>query len=595
MIKDIKQDCNELKSFIQEIKTYDYYKQELINNLKLLDRQYQRGDFNYRTYMNLKNELLLNKSKSECMEYYNSYIDTLLKKADSLNTKLLSLVYNDNSYRNLKINKKILLKKAYKVKKLPGVDSVNIYRVKEELPGLPGQFLKKAPEKKEQAFKPVALEKPEHELALIKIADRYSLEIPRPEPAEKLPVPPPRKLGFLRNLAYAFQSKEKPILDKISSEDQVKVGGVLSKDFLKYLLGKKKPDKEFISDKTSVMPSIFTYKQQEVGNIMEEDVKAVLDPYLLEKEVKEIKELISMKKTKIYEPSSLGYLANITVRKISIYFIEKFPNVFKKLYLALRYANFKILSNTYINIMFLLTIFSFIVTIPVFALFFAIQGNATPLIILKSLLFSMLLSVMLFAGLFYYPFMEIKNRRRSINTNLPFAIDHMSSVIASGVPPTTMFKLLSASKEYGQISVEMEKISNYIEVFGYDALTAIRAISVTTPSSEFKEFLDGFVSTIETGGDIKNYLEQKSKEALLHYRLERQKYVESISTYSDIYTGVLIAAPLFFVTALSLVSMLGGNVGGIDINVIITIGTYLVIPMLNVLFIVFLEMNQPEI
>jgi archaellum biogenesis protein FlaJ (TadC family) len=82
---------------------------------------------------------------------------------------------------------------------------------------------------------------------------------------------------------------------------------------------------------------------------------------------------------------------------------------------------------------------------------------------------------------------------------------------------------------------------------------------------------------------------------MLNYRLERQKYVESLATYSDIYTGVLIAAPLFFVTALSLVSVIGGDVGGISINTLINLGTYLIIPALNVLFLIFLELNQPEI
>ena len=131
--------------------------------------------------------------------------------------------------------------------------------------------------------------------------------------------------------------------------------------------------------------------------------------------------------------------------------------------------------------------------------------------------------------------------------------------------------------------------------FGYDILTAIKAVSLTTPSENFKEFLDGFVSTIETGGDLKSYLSQKSSEALLNYRLERQKYVESLSTYSDLYTGVLIAAPLFFVTALSLVSVLGGSIGGMSVNSIITLGTYLIIPALNLVFLIFLELNQPEI
>src|SRR3989338_10315390 len=104
---------------------------------------------------------------------------------------------------------------------------------------------------------------------------------------------------------------------------------------------------------------------------------------------------------------------------------------------------------------------------------------------------------------FYYPSLRTKSRRRSIKTNMPFAIDHMSSVIASGVSPATMFKLISSSMEYGEISAEIQKVNNYIEFFGYDILTALRAVALTTPAQEFKEFLEGFVSSVETGGDIK--------------------------------------------------------------------------------------------
>ena len=108
-----------------------------------------------------------------------------------------------------------------------------------------------------------------------------------------------------------------------------------------------------------------------------------------------------------------------------------------------------------------------------------------------------------------------------------------------------------------------------------------------------KEFLEGIVSTVESGGDLKDYLKEKAESAMLNYELERQKYLENISTYSDIYTGILIAAPLFFVVALALISMLGGTIAGMEINSLILIGGYIIIPLLNILFIVFLEATQP--
>jgi len=81
---------------------------------------------------------------------------------------------------------------------------------------------------------------------------------------------------------------------------------------------------------------------------------------------------------------------------------------------------------------------------------------------------------------------------------------------------------------------------------------------------------------------------------MLSYRLERQRYVEVISTYSDIYTGILIAAPLFFIITMSLVNMLGGKLGGMDVSTLMVVVTYIGIPALNVLFLVFVEATQPD-
>ena len=55
----------------------------------------------------------------------------------------------------------------------------------------------------------------------------------------------------------------------------------------------------------------------------------------------------------------------------------------------------------------------------------------------------------------------------------------------------------------------------------------------------------------------------------------------------------LMSWSLFFVVALSLVSMLGGTIGGFEINVLILLGGYVIIPLLNILFLVFLEATQP--
>ena len=91
-----------------------------------------------------------------------------------------------------------------------------------------------------------------------------------------------------------------------------------------------------------------------------------------------------------------------------------------------------------------------------------------------------------------------------------------------------------------------------MDIFGMDITSAVRNVADRTPSQKFKQFLVGIVSTIETGGDLKKYLETTAKEALFEYKLKREKYLQTPSTYADFYTAVLIAAPLFFVSILSI-------------------------------------------
>ena len=155
-------------------------------------------------------------------------------------------------------------------------------------------------------------------------------------------------------------------------------------------------------------------------------------------------------------------------------------------------------------------------------------------------------------------------------------------------------KLKKQGKSELEISKEIKKIVNYVNLFGYDLGTALKAVSLTTPSPEFKDLLTGINASTESGGDLKSYLSGKASEALNTYKLERKKYVESLATYSDIYTGVLIASPLLFMTTLAIINVIGGSLGSVSVKTIAYVGSFFVIPFLNIIFLVFLSLTQPE-
>ncbi len=438
----------------------------------------------------------------------------------------------------------------------------------------------------------------------------------KPQPEKKPGQVRAQRQGILAALRQVFSPKKSAessifVEEIVAMEKQAKVrenipvakqkeqaglsfGWFSGKSLLREFTEKFRSGQEPILAEKTAVPAHMKRLGEMRKKLYESERLSGFDSTLLAQEARRVKKILEVEKPAVYQGSSVGLLANLTVRKISLFLVDKFPEFFGFLYNALRSANVKVLSNTYVNIMILSTLFVMFSSFIILAILFFLLGHPVYQIILRAGLLSVI-GGFACATIFYaYPLMKIKERRRNIMTNMPFGINHMAAVATSGVPPASMFELIAASNEYGEIGVELKKVVDFINIFGYDFLTAIRTVAATTPSRPFKEFLEGMVSTIETGGDLDSYLRQEADQAALTYNLERQRYNETVSTYSDIYTGLLIAAPLFFVAAMSLVNLLGGSLGGIGVDVVMAVGAYAVIPVLNIGFLVFLQVSQPE-
>ncbi len=198
--------------------------------------------------------------------------------------------------------------------------------------------------------------------------------------------------------------------------------------------------------------------------------------------------------------------------------------------------------------------------------------------------------------LFYiYPIQKEDGRRKSIDNNLPFAVIHMSAVASAGIPIDFMFGLIANFKEYGEVSTDARFIMRNIKTFGMNYIDAIRDVEEKTPSADFKSLLGGIVSTVQSGGDLVTYLNSMSEKALFDYKIKREKYVKTLSTYADIYTVLLVAAPLMMISLLATMSIIGGEIMGMSISELMFITTWLMLPLLNIAFITFIHITYPNV
>lgn len=281
-----------------------------------------------------------------------------------------------------------------------------------------------------------------------------------------------------------------------------------------------------------------------------------------------------------------------SIKEISIRWFGKIADKNKQLFIRnkkyFESSGIDMFYRTYVSIALFATMITAILSVIFSTLLFVIFRNPYIFLILLSPVVAFLLS-------YFYPNTLTVRRKNSINANLPFAINHMYAIAASGAPPVTIFKLLAKLKEYGEISNESKRIVTNMEVLGMDEITALEQVSSRTPSKQFKDLLDGISYSIKRGGSTILYLREKSKSAMFDYTIDKQKYGQTLSVYADIYTALLVAAPLMFIVILSVLNVIGGELFGMPVNEFIKIGVFILIPLLNVLFLFFIHVTQPKV
>jgi archaeal flagellar protein FlaJ len=273
---------------------------------------------------------------------------------------------------------------------------------------------------------------------------------------------------------------------------------------------------------------------------------------------------------------------------------DRFSESFVSLKQALITSNARVLFRTYLSLTFFVAFITFIATF-IMTLLFVITFKLD----LVFAAFGMVIIPLFFASItffmvFVYPFSVSQSKKADIEVNLPFALTHMAAISESGAPPITMFKILAKFNEYGELSKEANEIARNVELFGLDEISALKDSANKTSSSTFKDVLEGMIVAIQSGGSMKSFLIEEANRAMFDYTVKREKYNEVLSTYADIYTALLIAAPMIFIVVLAALNIMGGDMFGFTIEELMIIGT-LALATLNMIFLTFLSLTQPKL
>jgi flagellar protein FlaJ len=210
-------------------------------------------------------------------------------------------------------------------------------------------------------------------------------------------------------------------------------------------------------------------------------------------------------------------------------------------------------------------------------------------------IFITILSLIIFGGITYavfimYPGVEAGNRRRNIDASLPYAINYVTSMSTAGITPAEVFRLLGDSPIYGESSVEARYIAREIDIFGRDLIDAMRLVSSSTPSKRMKEFLQGAMASIASGGNLTEYFRNKADQYALENRQTQKLFLDTLALISESYVTAMVAGTLFLIILQSIMSVLSGDNKPMFLYAII----YIMIPLGSVAFVIMISSMTPE-
>ena len=275
---------------------------------------------------------------------------------------------------------------------------------------------------------------------------------------------------------------------------------------------------------------------------------------------------------------------------------ERVLPLFRDLDSNLQRAGLKVTFKAYVSLTVFATILTSFVALAIIPclLFFTFNVQLLPAILFGAggSLFTSALSLI---GFYVYPIYRADKLRRELEDELPFTTGYMAILTSAGVSPEKIFYSLSNLSVPLTVSTEAKDVVRDVNLFGLNIISALEETSKRTPSERFREMLEGFISTIHSGGNLSAYLREKSRQYMKLKKISLRKFSDTLSILSEFYVALLITGPLLLIIMLAVMAMLGGgSLGILSPDLLLSLLTYLGIPLGSIMFLIILDAVSPK-
>jgi flagellar protein FlaJ len=206
------------------------------------------------------------------------------------------------------------------------------------------------------------------------------------------------------------------------------------------------------------------------------------------------------------------------------------------------------------------------------------------------LILSLTSGVITMVVFYTYPLYVSGKIQREIERNLVYITNYLAIMESGGATSEEMFTSLAKVGNVFGIEQSGEHVMRSVDLLGKDIIAAIDHESKRTPSREYGDFLQGFISTVRKGGDLKDYLTTMSEKQVEDRKRLLNRLITKMNLVAEVFIIALVAFPIVMIVLLTVMESMGGKVlGDLTGMQLMNLMTYVIIPFAAIGLVFFID------
>lgn len=189
---------------------------------------------------------------------------------------------------------------------------------------------------------------------------------------------------------------------------------------------------------------------------------------------------------------------------------------------------------------------------------------------------------------FYYPFSILGGKAAEIDNNMHYYITHMGAISTAETPRLDIIKIVSNNVSYGFLARESDKIYNLVTVWNMSLSDACRFASKRTPSMLYEDFLDRFAHGLQSGEDIKSFLQAEQNVVMNEYESMYTSALYAVEVIKELFISMIMA--LIFLASFAIIMPV---ITGMDAMILMSV-VVVVFVVTDLVMITFAKSKVPK-